>query len=76
MLNKTNGFKALIRLLRPAYLRVAGFGEVPSKQAFFKLFSKSTLTDEQFDIERFAPGTSGETALFHHLAQELGLANK
>lgn len=73
MLNKTNGFRGMIRLLRPAYLHIANPGEVPSKNEFLKVFSRSKLQDEDFNIEKFKPGTSGETALFRHLLDELGL---
>lgn len=73
MLNKTNGFKALMRLLRPAYLHCVRPGAVPSVEDFASLFKRSTLTDEDFTVERFKPGTSGETALYQELRQELKL---
>lgn len=73
MLNKTNGFKALMRLLRPAYLHCVRPGKVPSVGDFASLFKRSTLTDEDFTVERFKPGTSGETALYQELRQELKL---
>lgn len=74
MLNKTNGFKAMMRLLRPAYLYLGSPREVPTKEAFHQLLTKSTLRDEDFTVERFKPGTSGETALFATLTNELGLS--
>lgn len=73
MLNKTNGFKALMRLLRPAYLHCVRPGKVPSVGDFASLFKRSALTDEDFTVERFKPGTSGETALYQELRQELKL---
>lgn len=74
MLNKTNGFKAMMRLLRPAYLYLASPGEVPPKEAFLGLLKKSSLQDVDFNVDRFKPGTSGETLLFTTLANELGLS--
>lgn len=73
MLNKTNGFKALMRLLRPAYLDCVRPGEVPSVDKFAALFKRSTLNDDDFTVERFKPGTSGETALYQQLKEELKL---
>lgn len=73
MLNKTNGFKALMRLLRPAYLHNARPGEVPTVDEFSALFNRSRLTDGDFTVERFKPGTSGETALYQELKEEMGL---
>lgn len=73
MLNKTNGFKALMRLLRPAYLHCVRPGEVPTVEQFASLFNRSRLTDEDFTVERYKPGTSGETALYQELKEELGL---
>lgn len=72
MLAKTNGFRGLIRLLRPAYLHVAkSVGEVPSSETFAKLFSKSTVKDEDFVITEFLPGTGGEARLFRTLRDQL-----
>lgn len=73
ILNKTNGFKALMRLLRPSYLFVSSPGEVPSKSSFDRLFEKAKLEDEDFSVVRFRPGTSGQVALFHELTLQLGL---
>ena len=65
MLSKTNGFRALMRFLGPAYLSIARkIGEVPSKTEFEKLFAEIQMTDADFNIERYVPGTSGEAALF------------
>jgi DGQHR domain-containing protein len=73
MLGKTNGFRALMRLLRPAYLHLGKPGDVVSEGQFKTLLNKATITDEQFTIDNFKPGTSGETALYHRLMHELNL---
>lgn len=75
MLNKTNGFKAVMRLLRPTYLYLASPGEVPTKEAFLGLLEKSKLQDRDFSVDRFKPGTSGETLLFTTLVSELRLTD-
>ena len=70
MLNKTNGFKGLMRFLRTVYLYLVSPGEVPSKKDFFKIFNKISLKDNDFDIERFKPGTSGESELYRTLLEK------
>jgi DGQHR domain-containing protein len=75
MLNRTNGFNALMRLFRVAYLYYASPGEMVTEDQFFALFEKSSLQDADFNPNRFVPGTSGATQLFHTLVEELGLAN-
>ncbi len=76
MLNKSNGFSALMKLLRPAYLHIAGFGEVPTIDQFHSLFDRSKMQDEDFNVDDFKPGTSGESALFHRLLADLRLQLK
>ena len=73
MLNKTNGFKARMRFLRPAYLHITGPGETPSKEDFLNLLQRSSLKDADFNIEKFKPGTSGESELYRTLLKECKL---
>lgn len=67
MLNKTNGFKALMRFLRDAYLYLNGPGEVPTTDDFLNIFNRINLNDADFDIEKYKPGTSGESSLYNDL---------
>lgn len=73
VLKKTNGFKALMRLLKPAYLHLGEPGEVIGQSQFKSLFDRAVIKDEEFNVDNFKPGTSGETALFHRLASEMRL---
>ena len=76
MLSKTNGFRALMRFLGPAYLSIVRkIGEVPSKTQFDKLFVNIQMTDADFNIERYVPGTSGEAALFRAFKEKSGLSS-
>jgi DGQHR domain-containing protein len=76
MLSKTNGFRALMRFLGPAYLSIVRkIGEVPSKTQFEKLFAEIQMTDADFNIERYVPGTSGEAALFKAFKEKSGLSS-
>lgn len=71
VLNRTSGFRALMRLLRPAYLHLTGPGKVPPKQAFLDLFKRADLDDRYFSVDRFKPGSSGEALLYRELLEAL-----
>lgn len=73
VLPKTNGFKALIRFLKPVYIDIVGeeIGRVPSESEFHPYFDKIKMNDEDFNIETFPPGTSGEAKLYSILTQSL-----
>lgn len=73
ILNKTNGFKALMRVLRPVYRHLTSDG-VPTSEQFYSLLKKSTLKDDDFNTDQFKPGTAGESALARQLADELNLS--
>ena len=70
MLNKTNGFKALMRFLKPCYLSLTSPGGIPEQSEFLKVFEIVTLREEDFSVERFKPGTSGESDLYRTLMLE------
>jgi DGQHR domain-containing protein len=68
MLNRTNGFRALMRFLRNAYLDIASPGDVPSDKKFFdRVFSRINLSDQDFTTDNFVPGSGGEARLFRIL---------
>jgi hypothetical protein len=73
ILNKTNGFNALMRFLRPAYLDLAAPGASVSVASFSKLFSRIQLQDDDFTTVRFQPGTSGEAELYRTLLRDARL---
>ena len=70
MLNKTNGFKALMRFLKPVYFHFTTSGGVPLTKDFYVIFEKMDLPDENFSTEYFKPGSSGEGELFHLLMEK------
>ncbi len=70
MLNKTNGFKGLMRFLRDAYLYITTPGHVPTSKDFSKIFDRIKMQDEDFNIDNFKPGTSGESALYRALKDQ------
>lgn len=67
ILPRTNGFRALIRFFRDAYNHVAVPGQVASSKLFREVFDRSQLRDDDFNTERYPPGTSGETRLYRDL---------
>lgn len=73
VLNKTNGFKALMKFLRPAYLHLANPGKVLKEADFTKVFDGINLVDSDFVVERYPPGTSGQARIFQDLMAQSGL---
>lgn len=74
MLNKTNGFKAMIRFLKPAYLYLCKPGEVPRTEEFLNIFNKIDMVDDDFTIDEFKPGSSGEGKLFRTFIEKSRLS--
>lgn len=73
MLNRTNGFRALMRFLAPCYRAKRDKpGRLP-KTAVLEVLRALRLRDSDFNIESYRPGTSGETAMFRDLREQSGL---
>jgi DGQHR domain-containing protein len=70
IINRTNGFNGFVRFLRPAYLYVTTTPRVVSQQEFARIFAGVQLQDDDFNPQRFLPGTSGSTLLFHTLVEQ------
>lgn len=68
VLNKTNGFRALMRFLRPTYLKLTAPGGVPAKEEFKKILQRIEIKDQEFSLENFKPGSGGESALVRAFA--------
>ena len=73
ILNRTNGFRALMRLLKPIYLHLVAPGEIPSVEQFSSIFNKISIDDFSSDI--YKPGSSGESLLYNTLLTEASLQN-
>jgi DGQHR domain-containing protein len=69
ILNKTNGYNALMRFFRPAYLYYASPGNMVRTPEFLKLLEKVELDDSDFNPDRYLPGTSGATKLYNDLVE-------
>jgi DGQHR domain-containing protein len=73
ILNKTNGFRALMRAFREIYLLLGRPGEIVPSAEFKKLFSRTKTKDDFFSIDNFPPGSTGEARLIAHLRSDLRL---
>ena len=71
MLNKTNGFMALMRFLKDCYLDVDK--ELPSKGDFLSILRRIDMSDDEFTVDNFKPGSSGESALYQQFKERSGL---
>lgn len=72
ILNRTNGFKALMRVFRPLYSHLAKPGEVPATFKFKEMLSRVRLVDADFTVERFKPGGGGEALLASQMMEDMG----
>lgn len=70
VLNKTTGYVALMRLFKEVFLEITGEPKVISANEFLSIFNQSSLTDLDFDKERFVPGGTGQADLYRHLKEE------
>lgn len=73
VLNKTMGFRALMRLMRLVYVDRCGPNEVLKLEQATSVISKSNLLDAQFTTDTYKPGSSGESQLFRDLRDSCGL---
>lgn len=74
ILNRSQGFAALMRFFKPVYLAAkSGTDGTLSFAAARKIFASIKLRDRDFTVANYAPGTSGETSLYHDLLEHSGL---
>lgn len=74
ILNRTTGFGALMRFLRPAYLSLFTSATVPKTESFYSILEQVQLDDDSFTSTRFIPGSGGESALYSLLSDATGLS--
>jgi DGQHR domain-containing protein len=74
ILNRTNGFRALMRFLRHSYLEVGKPGDVPTVGKFLDNSLRNVIAkDSDFTIENFPPGSAGESRLVRILRRQEAL---
>ncbi|KQY50501.1 DGQHR domain-containing protein [Lysobacter sp. Root494] len=73
VLNKTNGYNALMRFFRDCYLFETSTPEVVTKTAFRKILDRSSLTDDHFTTNHYPPGSTGASTLYRDLLVTTGI---
>jgi len=71
MLNRTNGFRALIRLFGSIYAQLGKPGDFVEAERFKTLFDRVDANWDYFSTERFPPGSSGESELRRFLQAQI-----
>lgn len=74
ILNRTTGYVALMRLLRPVYLKYCEKGGILSKQDCVDIFDLINIDEAELTRESFIPGSAGISALYRRLISESGLS--
>jgi DGQHR domain-containing protein len=72
ILNRTTGFRALMRFLGIAYMSLGREAVFPTSE-FVGIFNRVKLKSEDFTPENFKPGTSGQTELYRKLQADTKL---
>jgi DGQHR domain-containing protein len=72
VLNRTTGYRALMRFLPLAYLSLARDIVIPTAE-FKAIFDRVKLNEDDFTPERFKPGTSGQSELYRKLQADTKL---
>jgi DGQHR domain-containing protein len=72
ILPRSNAFKAFMRYLKIAYLKIvkSEIGNVPSIEEFVAIFDDVRVLDSDFTSGNFKPGSGGESAFYKLLTGE------
>lgn len=73
ILNRTTGYAALMRFLRPVYLAHCDKGQVLSYEVCNKVFGSIRIDDAELTRDIYLPGSSGIATLYRRLLAETGL---
>jgi len=74
ILNRTNGFSALMSFLRDVYLYLDKPEVIPIEECH-KILKKVKLSDDEFTSENYLPGTSGERKLYKDFLNRSGIGS-
>lgn len=69
VLNKTNGYNALMRFFKKAYLHSTSTPTVVTEMEFAQILNRSNLEDDDFNTDRYVPGSSGASKLYKELME-------
>lgn len=73
ILNRTNGFNALMKVLPRAHAYFSGPGQLVTATQYETLFDRVREDDGFFNVQEFRPGTSGESRLRRLLIEKMDL---
>ncbi|MBE0563188.1 MAG: DGQHR domain-containing protein [Ochrobactrum anthropi] len=73
ILNRTTGYAALMRFLRPVYTAHCSSGEVLKEAVCREIFSRVSIEDQEFTRDNFLPGSAGISTLYKRLLAESGV---
>ncbi len=73
ILNRTAGFKSLMRFFADAYKSFQKEDEVISIDQFWEIFSRIDINEEDFTSDRYKPGSSGQSDLYRDLLSQSGI---
>lgn len=73
MLNRTNGFKGLMKVFPKLYLQIVEPGGIPKITDYDKWFSKVSLADSDLTTLSYPPGQAGEAAFAKALTAQMNL---
>ncbi len=75
ILNRTNGYNALMRFLAPVTFKL-GLDEIHKTNSYLEIFDRVQLTDLEINAEMFPPGSTGEGRLFRKLLADSEIPEK
>jgi len=73
ILNRSTGFIALMRFFKNVYLSFNKIGQVITKEEFKSVFDKINIPEQDFNKEKYVPGSSGQGQLYKDLLNQSGL---
>lgn len=77
VLNKSTGFRALMRFLRQAYVAIATPGDdVPADRFEQLIFAKIKIADAELNTTKYPPGSSGESLLYRNLVDQAMISER
>lgn len=73
ILNKSTGFVALMKFFKDAYLYYDSIGSIISTEQFDYCFKNISLTEEDFNRDKYVPGGIGQSALYQDIKEQSGI---
>ena len=72
MISRTNGFDGFMKFFPRSVALAGGINSDLSERVFSEQFRRSDLTDAEFNVQKFRPGSSGASELARTLKAQIG----